>query len=120
MTDLAQKLTGYWRNNQKMSSITEKIRKGEVRWRILQILYTNLPNVTKQDWIVGALIGLEIQTDRVEVLRELSYLASDRKELVESIDRGKLGIFWVLTSDGIDYMEYSIPEMPGVPRPEVD
>jgi hypothetical protein len=103
-----------------MGPLTEKIRRGEVRWRILQVLYTNTPNVTKQEWVVGALTGLELQTDRIEVLRELAYLAGDRKELVEEIDKGKLGIFWVLTSDGIDYMEYNIPEMPGVPRPEVD
>lgn len=99
-----------------MSSITEKIRRGEVRWRILQTLYTNAPLPTKQEWVVGALVGLELQTDRLEVLRELAYLAG--KELIESNDRGDKGIFWVLTSDGTDYVECSVPELPGIPRPE--
>jgi hypothetical protein len=101
-----------------MSSITEKIRKGEVRWRILQTLYTNAPLVTKQDWVIGALVGLELQTDRLEVLRELAYLMG--KELVECIDKENKGVFWVLTPDGTDYTEYAIPEFPGIPRPEVD
>jgi hypothetical protein len=101
-----------------MSSITEKIRKGEVRWRVLQTLYTNAPRPTKQDWVVTALVGLELQTDRLEVLRELSYLAG--KELAEATDKGDKGIFWTLTSDGTDYVEYNLPEMPGIPRPEED
>jgi hypothetical protein len=101
-----------------MSSITDKARRGEVRWRILQTLYTNTPLPTKQEWIVGAVIDLELQSDRLEVLRELAYLQG--KELVECIDKGNKGIFWVLTPDGTDYVEYAIPEFPGIPRPEVD
>lgn len=103
-----------------MGQLTEKIRKGEVRWRILQVLYTNTPNITKQEWIVGALIGLELQTDKAEVIRELAYLAGDGKDLVKAIDKGKLGIFWALTSSGIDYMEYNTPDVAGIPRSEVD
>lgn len=102
-----------------MNLMTERARKGEVRWRVLQILYANAPNATKQEWITGAMLGLELQTDRLEVIKELAYLASERKRLVEPIDKGTLGLFWVLTSDGVDYIEYNVSELPGIPRPEV-
>lgn len=101
-----------------MNSLTEKARKGEVRWRILQVLYHNSPSATKQEWITSAMLGLELQTDRSEVLKELAYLASERKRLVEPSDKGQLGVFWSLTSDGTDYVEYAVSELPGIPRPE--
>jgi hypothetical protein len=99
-----------------MGSLTEKFRREEIRWRILQTLYTNAPLPTKQEWVVSALCGLELQTNKAEVIGQLAYLAG--KSLVEIVDRGRNGIFGVLTPNGVDYVEYATPEVPGITRPE--
>jgi hypothetical protein len=99
------------------NSLTEKFRREEIRWRILLTLYTNAPLPTKQDWVVSAVVDLELQTNRDEVIGQVAYLAG--KELVEAVDRGRNGIFLVLTPNGVDYCEYATPELPGITRPEI-
>jgi hypothetical protein len=77
------------------NSLTEKFRREEIRWRILLTLYTN----------------------KDEVIGQVAYLAG--KELVEVVDRGRNGVFLILTPSGVDYCEYATPEMPGITRPEI-
>lgn len=99
------------------NSLTEKFRREEIRWRILQTLYTNAPLPTKQDWVASAVVDLELQTNKDEVIGQVAYLAG--KDLIGTIDRGRNGIFYTLTPSGVDYCEYATPELPGITRPEI-
>jgi hypothetical protein len=96
----------------------DQYRREEIRWRILQIVQISYPSQTKEGWIWKTLGDLQLLPTISELRKELGYLRE--KGLVETQEiKHQLGADWMvkLTVQGVDYMEYAIPELPGIPRP---
>lgn len=98
-----------------MSEQLERALREETRWRILVALNAGRPRPVSESLILRVLGDLSLQQTPTTLRRELDYLAG--RSLVEL--SGKDGHVWtaVLTSLGVDVVEYTVPCHPGIARP---
>lgn len=89
-----------------------KVRREQLRWRILETLDTVRPDRMAESLMLGVLVAAGFDLGAKDLARELDYL-QDRKLL-----RGDSRQRWALTYVGVDVIEYTLPCLPGIARPD--
>lgn len=100
-------------------STINQIQREETRWRILQILEKTRGSEIRELIIWRTLDDLQLVPSMVELRRELFYLSE--KGLIKANQiRSEFGYEWraQLSAQGIDFVEYTTGDIPGIARPE--
>lgn len=94
----------------------EQSKKEHVRWLILLTLDHARPIGASEGLLLSTIQTVPMQLTMMELRRELDYLQG--KGLVEL--KGKEMSRWHarLSSNGVDFVEYSLPSVSGIARPE--
>lgn len=94
----------------------DKNKREHIRWLILLTLDHPRPIGAPESLILTTIQTVPMQLTALELRREMDYLAG--KNLIEL--RGRESARWhaKLTSDGIDFVEYTAPSIPSIARPE--
>lgn len=92
----------------------EKIRREEIRWRILKVLDSGRPAPVPESLALRVMGDVKLGVTPSELRREIDYL--EARQLVEVTKNDE----WLceLTRVGIDVVEYTVPCDPGIARPE--
>jgi len=93
----------------------EKLRREEVRWRVLRVLDAGRPMPVSETLLLTALTDIKLELTPHELRREMDYLRD--RGTIEIL--GEDGSVWSanLTRLGVDLVEYTIPCEPGIARP---
>ena len=93
----------------------EKVRREEIRWRLLKALDAGRPHSVTEALLLAVLDDVHLTVTELELRRELDYL---RDRGLVAI-KGEADNDWQadLTRDGIDVVEYTVEVEPGIARP---
>ena len=93
----------------------EKVRREEIRWRLLKALDAGRPHSVTEALLLAVLDDVHLTVTELELRRELDYLR-DRGLVTIT---GEIDNDWQadLTRDGIDVVEYTVEVEPGIARP---
>ncbi len=100
------------------SSPIDRLRREEMRWKILVVLHCNRPNATRESWVLRVLDDIHLLPGVSELRQELKYLES--KQLLTTTQVGsQFGTDWsaTLTATGTDFVEYATDNIVGIFRP---
>jgi len=94
----------------------ERADREECRWRILRVLDAGRPRCVADTLIWRALADIDMPLTLEGIRRELKYL--EGKKLV-NLRRRRGDEVWqaTLTSDGVDYVDFTSDDLPGISRP---
>lgn len=94
----------------------EKNKREHVRWLILLTLDHARPIGAAESLILTTIQSVPMQLTALELRREMDYLAG--RDLVELRGRDTARWHAKLTSEGVDFVEYTTGAINGVARPE--
>ena len=94
----------------------EKNKRAHVRWLILLTLDHARPIGAAESLILTTIQSVPMQLTALELRREMDYLAG--RDLVELRGRDTARWHAKLTSEGVDFVEYTSESIPGIARPE--
>lgn len=94
----------------------EKQRREFMRWVLLLTLYNAIPMGAWEEVLLSVVQGIYADATRMEVRRQLDYLAERRLAKLKKGPDGRW--FGELTRDGVDVVEYTVAVEPGIARPE--
>ena len=88
-----------------------------MRWDILEALNQIAPDWIREDVLSRALEKSHLLPPGANIRRELDYLEQKQFILIDK----EAGAQWLLklSATGIDYLEYSAPEIMGIDRPRL-
>lgn len=93
----------------------EKAQREQIRWRILKVLDAGRPMPVSEVVILQVLQDSSLPVTPHGLRRELDYL--ENRKLVEITHRDRPVWSAELTHYGVDLVEYTIPCLPGINRP---
>ncbi|MDY6979206.1 MAG: hypothetical protein SV201_04955 [Pseudomonadota bacterium] len=101
-----------------MAANLENARKKMMRWRILRILYVGRPYPVGEGLIMEVMDDADLPVTQTELRSALVYLKDkDYVDYKEVRQTGEAAHWEVqLRSKGVDFVEYNIPDDPGITR----
>lgn len=91
---------------------TEQAEREVLRWFILSVLYRFRPHGAGMATLLHALSRICVNHTSLDVEREAGYLEIRKLLRIDAMGRH------MLTREGVDLVEYTIPCEPGIARPD--
>lgn len=98
----------------------DNARKRMGRWRILRILYTGRPYPVGEGLIAEVMTDADLAMTQNEIRSALQYLADKDFLTTKEVKNDGTHVEACLRSKGVDFVEYTIPDEPGIARPQQD
>lgn len=101
-------------------SLLDNARKRMARWRILRILYTGRPYPVGEGLIAEVMNDADLAMTMTEIRSAIQYLQGKGYVTYKEVRVPGEGTHWeaMLESKGVDFLEYTIEDDPGISRPD--